>query len=220
MKDNPLQQAHAATFNMNQPQVNLWILLLKKILNNTQEKANCIPCRTVDALNKLLVEGQTILIDGTERPILRPSDSDVQKDFYSDKKQTIKNLIVSNLNNNILYVSQTWEVKMHDKMMCDIEELKLSKKVILWLDSGFEGFNPENAEINRSKKKAKGKELTEIEKKSNQQISRTRVKVEHAIGNCKIFRIVKEEIRSFVDDFRDLIMVLACALSNFKLKYK
>lgn len=109
---------------------------------------------------------------------------------------------------------------MHDKMMCDIEELKFSKKVKLWLDSGFEGFNPQNAEINRPKKKPKGKELTDIEKKSNHQISTIRVKVEHAIGNCKIFRIVKEEIRSFKDDFRDLVMVLACALSNFKLKYQ
>jgi len=36
------------------------------------------------------------------------------------------------------------------------------------------------------------KELTDIEKKSNQEISRTMVKVEHAIGNCKVFRIVKE----------------------------
>lgn len=135
------------------------------------------------------------------------------------KNHTIKNLIVSDLNNNILYLSQTWEGKMHDKMMCDIEELKFSKKVRLWIDSGFEGFNPENAQINRPKKKPKGKELTEIEKKSNQQISRTRVKVEHAIGKCKIFRIVKEEVRSFKDDFRDLVMVLACALSNFKLKY-
>ena len=144
-----------------------------------------------------------------------------KKSFIVVKKNhTIKNLIVSDLNNNILYLSQTWEGKMHDKMMCDIEELKFSKKIRLWLDSGFEGFNPENAEINRPKKKPKGKELTEIEKKSNQQISRTRVKVEHAIGKCKIFRIVKEEIRSYIHDFRDLVMVLACALSNFKLKYQ
>lgn len=140
--------------------------------------------------------------------------------IVAKKKHTIKNLIVSDLNNNILYVSQTWEGKMHDKMMCDIEELEFSKKVRLWLDSGFEGFNPKNAEINRPKKKPKGRELTDLEKKSNQQISSTRVKVEHAIGNCKVFRIVKEEIRSFIDDFRDLVMVLACALSNFKLKYQ
>ena len=84
------------------------------------------------------------------------------------------------MNSNNLYLSQTWEEKTHDKMMCDIEELEFSKKVRLWLESCFEGFNPENAEINRPKKKPKGKELTEIEKKSNQQISRTRVKVEHA----------------------------------------
>jgi hypothetical protein len=156
------------------------------------EKANCIPCKTVDALNKLLVEGQDVLIDGTERPVLRPSYPDVQKEFYSGKKKhTIKNLIFSDLNNNILYISQTWEGKMHDKMMCDIEQLEFSKKVTLWLDSGFEGFNPENAEINRPKKKPKGRELTDIEKKSNQQISITRVKVEHAIVNCKVFRILK-----------------------------
>jgi hypothetical protein len=144
-----------------------------------------------------------------------------KKNFIVAKKNhTIKNLIVSDLNNNILYISQTWEGKMHDKKICEIEELEFSKKIRLWLDSGFEGFNPENAQINRPKKKPKGRELTVIEKKSNQQISSTRVKVEHAIGNCKVFRIVKEEIRSFVDDFRDLVMVLACALSNFKLKYQ
>lgn len=79
---------------------------------------------------------------------------------------------------------------MHDKMMCDIEELEFSKKVRFWLDSGFEGFNSQNVEINRPKKKPKGIELTEIEKKSNQQISRTRVKVEHVIGNCRVFRVV------------------------------
>ena len=88
MKNNPLQQAHAAAFNMNQPQANLWIHLLKNVLNTTLKKVNCIPCRTVDALNKLLVEGQDVLIVGIERPILQPSDPDVQKEFYSGKKNT------------------------------------------------------------------------------------------------------------------------------------
>jgi len=87
MKNNPLQQAHAALFEMNQPQANVWIHLLKKILNDSLEKAKCVPCRTVDELNKLLVEGQDILIDGTERPIPRPGDPDVQKEYYSGKKK-------------------------------------------------------------------------------------------------------------------------------------
>src|ERR1035437_5034061 len=81
LKNNPLQQAQAASFNMNQPQANLWIHLLKRILNSSLEKANCITCRSVEALNKLLVNGQDVLLDSTERPIQRPSDPDVQKEY-------------------------------------------------------------------------------------------------------------------------------------------
>ena len=104
-------------------------------------------------------------------------------------------------------------------MICDIENIEFKKQITAWLDSGFEGYNPDNVNIERPKKKPKGKELTEDEKKDNQRISRTRVKVEHAIGCCKVFRIVKEEIRASKDDFRDLAMLLACGLSNFKLMY-
>jgi len=38
-----------------------------KEYNTTLEKAKCIPWRTVDALNKLMVEGQDILIVGIDR---------------------------------------------------------------------------------------------------------------------------------------------------------
>lgn len=84
MKNNPLQQAHAASFNMNQPQANLWIHLLKKKLNTSFEKADCILCRILDTLNKLLVEVHNILTNGTERPILQQSDPVVQKEFNND----------------------------------------------------------------------------------------------------------------------------------------
>ena len=135
------------------------------------------------------------------------------------KRHTIKNVFVIDLNNRILYLSWTYEGSVHDKAICDEEELNFSKKVFLWLDSGFEGFNPEKAIINRPKKKPRKKELTDEEKKQNQAISRVRVKVEHAIGQCKIFKIVKDEIRVFKEDFRDLAMLLACSLSNFKIMY-
>ena len=136
------------------------------------------------------------------------------------KHHTIKNVLVSDLNNKILYLSWTYEGSVHDKAICDNEELNFSKKVFLWLDSGFEGFNPEKAIINRPKKKPRKKELTDEEKKQNQAISRIRVKVENAIGQCKVFKIVKDEIRAFKDDFRDLTMLLACSLSNFKIMYQ
>jgi len=123
------------------------------------------------------------------------------------------------LKNRILYLSWTYEGSVHDKAICDEEGLNFSKKVSLWLDNGFEGFNPEKAIINRPKKKPRKKELTDEEKKRNQAISRVQVKVEHAIGHCKVFKIVKDVIRAFKEDFRDFAMLLACSLSNFKIMY-
>jgi len=116
-------------------------------------------------------------------------------------------------------LSWTYQGSVHDKAICDEEGLRFSEKVSLWLDSGFEGFDPEKAIIHRPKKKPRKEELTAEEKKQNQAISRTRVKIEHAIGQCKVFKIAKDEIRVFKDDFRDLAMLLACSLSNFKIKY-
>jgi hypothetical protein len=123
------------------------------------------------------------------------------------------------MDNKILFLSQTYEGSVHDKIICDEEELCFNKKVLLWLDTGFEGFEPENAVIKRPKKKPRKKELTADDKKQNQAISRIRVKVEHAIRQSKVFKIVRDEIRVFKDDFRDLAMLLACALSNFKIIY-
>ena len=87
LKNNPLQQAHAAAYCMTQPRANTWIHLLKKTLSNALEKAHCIPSRTVEGLNKLLVEGQDVFINATDRPVPRAGDPQVQKEFYSGKKK-------------------------------------------------------------------------------------------------------------------------------------
>ena len=86
MKNNPLQQTHASAFGMTKPQCNVWIHFLTKILSATLEKVNCLPCRDIESLNKLLQNGQNILIDGTERPIQCHKKQDKQQNFYSGKK--------------------------------------------------------------------------------------------------------------------------------------
>jgi hypothetical protein len=86
LKNNPLQETHAAAYGMNQPQVNIWVHFFKNILSDALLKAECLPCRDMAGLNKLLHEGQEILIDASERPIPRPGDKDVQQEFYSGKK--------------------------------------------------------------------------------------------------------------------------------------
>jgi hypothetical protein len=86
LKNNCLQESQAAMFGMNQPQANIWIHLLKNILLETLKSCHCLPCRDFESLQKFLAEGQDVFIDGSERPIPRPSDDDLQKEYYSGKK--------------------------------------------------------------------------------------------------------------------------------------
>ncbi|MDR1090125.1 MAG: transposase family protein [Prevotella sp.] len=86
LKNNPLQQTHAALFGLTQPQANRWIHLTREILLTSLKDADCLPCRDIESFNKLLKQGQDILMDGSERPIPRPADKEVQKEYYSGKK--------------------------------------------------------------------------------------------------------------------------------------
>jgi hypothetical protein len=86
LKNNCLQEAQAAMFGMNQPQANVWIHLLKRILLKALETSKSLPCRDFESLQKYLQSGQDVFIDGSERPSPRPSDDEVQKEFYSGKK--------------------------------------------------------------------------------------------------------------------------------------
>ena len=83
LKNNCLQESQAAMFGMNQPQANFWIHLLKNILLKTLKASKCLPCRDFESLQKFIQKGQDVFIDGSERPIPRPSDDEVQKEYYT-----------------------------------------------------------------------------------------------------------------------------------------
>ena len=131
----------------------------------------------------------------------------------------MKNILITSMIKKVLYLSPTYEGKAHDKSICDEEQIRFEVPVTLWEDLGFIGLEPDNAEVKRPIKKPRKRELNAEEKAFNRQISSKRVKVEHAIGQCKIFRIVKDKVRAFKDDFRDTCMLLACGLNNFKIEF-
>jgi len=64
LKNNCLQESQAAMFGMNQPQANLWIHLLKRILEKALQASKSLPCRDFASLQKFLEEGQDVFIDG------------------------------------------------------------------------------------------------------------------------------------------------------------
>ncbi len=86
LKTVPLQELQAATFSMNQPQANFWIHLLSPILGKTLKRLKEIPERNSQKLDQLLKDCPDVLLDGVERSIQRPLNTEQQQDCYSGKK--------------------------------------------------------------------------------------------------------------------------------------
>ena len=128
--------------------------------------------------------------------------------------------MIAKENGEILYLSDTYPGSMHDKKIYDYEQITLSKNINMFIDLGFIGLTSEHAKIMIPYKRKKNFDLTEEQKNYNKWVSSIRVKVEHIIGNVKIFRKAKDKYRGRLYAREDNIMVVACALHNLKLKVK
>jgi len=125
-------------------------------------------------------------------------------------------LILCCPNRQILYLSETYEGSVHDKTLADEAGFQFNQVIELLQDTGFQGFKPKNAQVIQPLKKPRGKKLTEEQKEENRQISQKRVVVEHAIGGLKTWRITKEICRSWLHEIRDMVVLLAAGLHNFR----
>ena len=125
---------------------------------------------------------------------------------------------MSTLNRKILYLSPTYEGRIHDKKICDEEPFEFQREIELLQDLGYQGHSPKNAVIQMPVKSSKYRKLTEQEKKENKIKSSRRVSVEHAISGIKRCRIVKDIFRYRRYGYDDLVMELACGLHNFRIE--
>jgi hypothetical protein len=160
--------------------------------------------------------------DGTDRPINRPLDYEIQPIYYSgkQKRHTIKNNMVIDCSGNIIFLSETTEGKKHDKKIADEAGYRLPEGSILYQDTGFQGLSMPEVKIIQPKKKHRGKELTSSEKETNRAISSIRVRIEHAIGSVKRYRIVKDTLRNWKKYFKDKVLETCCGLHNFRLRFR
>lgn len=226
LKNQPLQEALAASFGITQPQANVCVHRYTPILQKALKKMGCTPARTPSSLSKLLSaqEEKDFYTDGVERPIPRSTDWETQRENYSGKKKahTQKNTIFSGSDCKIYYLSDTYEGKTHDKRINQESEVELPKGSRCFQDTGFMGYCPkgQDIEVVMPHKKPKGKELTDEQKEQNTKIAKVRVKVEHAMSGIKRLRIIKDKIRAWVGNFRDQVMEVACGLHNFRLMFR
>jgi hypothetical protein len=215
------QDIFGEVFGMPQPVANKWIHVLPLCLHQALTVLGAIPARTGEELQLSITAQQVYFQDGTERPIPRPTDQEIQRFYYSGKKKshTIKNVVILNEQCQIVLLTLTCEDKKHEKIF-DEAGFELTSGSCLYQDTGFQGFALEDVTIVQPKKKPKGKQLSQEEKDCNRQISSIRVRVEHALGGVKRYRIVKDKIRNWKHAFRDQVMATCCGLHNFRLNFR
>jgi len=226
LKNNPLQEYHAACFDIDQKHCNRFIHVLYPILEHCLHAVGVMPAESQKKFSEILgtlfgenEELPVLLHDGTEREIPRPVDTDEQRENYSGKKKkhTLKNAVITTACCLILFVSPSVCGKTHDKRIADTG-YAFPYPCVLYQDTGYQGFRPEGVIIKQPIKKPKGRELTAKEKEHNKNISSYRVRVEHAIGSAKYMRIVKDECRIRSNDFVKRIFRTCAAIHNFRIK--
>ncbi|MDR0541145.1 MAG: transposase [Dysgonamonadaceae bacterium] len=155
LKNNPLQEYHAAGFNMDHQQCNSFIHVMYRILEQCLNDAGVMPAdsqkkfaETFGNLQKGKEELPVLLHDGTEREIPRPVDWDEQQENYSGKKKkhTLKNALTITSCCMILFVRESVCVKMHDKKIADTM-YAFPLPCVLYQDTGYQGYKPDGVWI-------------------------------------------------------------------------
>lgn len=142
-------------------------------------------------------EAEAMIVDCTEQPIERPGIDAVQRAHYSGKKKrhTLKTEYLITKAGRIAGVSPSRPGSHHDISLRRTGP-RLPKRVHLYGDSGYQGYDKDHRNFEFPYKKPKGGELNDEEKEYNGGLSRFRVTVEHRIGRSKRFKILSERHRN------------------------
>jgi hypothetical protein len=232
-KNNPLQQLAAATFDMDQGQVNKWIKILMPALEAAIKELHLQPARDMDELVRLFrqrpgppggqnPQAQTLNLDATERPTGRSTDNEAQKHDYSGKQKqhTAKNSVLCDEYQFIHFLGFTWRGAIHDKAMAEQELPALERLPAqdVWMvkDTGYQSYCPEGVILLEHFKAKRGHPLSKLQKQINTWVSSIRVTVEHAIGGVKRLRLVSEKWRGKAHGRIDKAMAIAAGLHNLR----
>jgi len=172
----------------------------------------------------------SILIDGTEQPKQRPQDKQKRKDDYSGRKKrhTLKQILTTTPGGLILDQSPAVGGRTHDmrafkehvatgcpgaSLWASVERLR----VTCYADSGFSGIEklslPATTRVTAQARR--NRPLTAEQKTLNRVRSQVRIKVEHAIGHRKQYRVASSIYRG-ADATYDGAMNVVAGLVNLR----
>jgi hypothetical protein len=214
-------------FEVDRAQTQRWVTTYLPVLEGALGRKAVLPERKIASVEEFLCQFpqvKEVFVDGTERPIRRPTGKDRQKRYYSGKKKgpRVKNLAMTDPTKRILVFSKTFPGHTHDKTGANEQAIfePIPKEVLVHIDLGFLGVPKEHPEgrFSLPDKKPKGQALSADAKTRNQEKARRRVLVEHAFGGVKRFRAVTDVLRNALDVFADRLMLVACGLWNFHVE--
>ena len=130
----------------------------------------------------------------------------------------MKNVLLVNALLLILFLSDTYGGRTHDKPIADATPYPLPAGSRLLQDLGFLAFTLPEVVILMPTKKPRGQELPWEEKIANQALHYRRLRIEHVNSSVKRCRLVKDRIRTWKAGVRDLVMALCCALHNLRVR--
>lgn len=153
----------------------------------------------------------TLIIDGTEHPIQRPSEEDSQKDNYSGKKKA------HTKNNSHNRSERLWKrqkdslfelfLRGKNPRLSEVKrgippELNWFENFNVRLDSGYQGFAKDYTcrQVSLPTKARKKHPLTDEQRISNRELASQRIGIEplrrtDSIGRLKRYRIAADRLR-------------------------
>jgi len=220
VRQYPVQRVQAVLFGMNKTQADEWIHRLLPIMERALGHEVALPLRPGASMAEMQARCPDLVywLDGTERPIQRPTEAERQRHHYSGKKKrhTVKNTVVADSTRRIVFLGETVEGKRHDKTAAEDDAPPFPAESRAGADSGYQGYHPDGVTVTTPIKKPKGGELTEEERACNRRLSSLRVVVENALWGAKVHRIVHDPFRGRKAGFDDQAMVVTVGLHNFK----
>lgn len=211
-------------FDLHRSQAHEWMHRLQPILEETLGKKMVLPERKLDSIEAFLERFpgvKRVMIDGTERPVQRPQDAEVQAVNYSGKKKrhTRKHLAAVDESKRVLVLSKAREGKLHDKRFHDEDDIagSIPDEIPIEADLGFLGLQKEYVNIRLPHRKPKGAELSPQQKEENRALSQSRVVCENAFAGVKRYNAVSAIYRNRKAGFDDHLMLTAAGLWNFYL---
>ena len=134
------------------------------------------------------------------------------------KGHTVKNVLLVNALLLILFLSDTYGGRTHEKPIADMTPYPLPAGSRLLQDLGSLALTLPEVTILMPTRRPHGQELTREQQRANQALTQRRLRIEHGNSSVKRCRIVKDRIRLWKEGVRDLVMELCCALLNFRVR--